>query len=291
MKTLGSTLITVNPRSAKCLIVLLLLAFAFIASPHPALAEVNVSINIPLPPPFVFSAPPEVVVLPGTYVYVIPDYDQDIFFYDGWWWCTWQGHWYRSHNYNSGWSYYDNVPHFYSSIPPSWRSDYRDHRWRGQHWNYRRIPHQELHQNWSNWEKEKHWEKEQTWGVQGYRKPPEAVRPESPAIQKGKAAAEPQPTRPRTIEPQPQQHRPEAQPAQPRAKEPHPQQYRPETRPDNSRSNESATPQQVQPQPKEEQKQYPQQQDRNPKKQPNPKSGKPGDEEEEQRDKNRNDYR
>ena len=57
-----------------------------IVFPIPTMAGVDVDISVSLPPPIVFAAPPEVVVLPGTYVYVVPDSDVDIFFYNGWWW-------------------------------------------------------------------------------------------------------------------------------------------------------------------------------------------------------------
>jgi hypothetical protein len=67
----------------------LLLALALI-HPLPAKAWVNIDINISLPPPVVFAAPPRLVVLPETSVYVAPELDVDIFFYDGWWWQTWE---------------------------------------------------------------------------------------------------------------------------------------------------------------------------------------------------------
>ncbi|MGA2527359.1 MAG: hypothetical protein ABSF79_12220, partial [Smithellaceae bacterium] len=63
-------------------------------------------VSIALPPPIVFAAPPELVVIPETNVYAVPDVDVDIFFYSGWWWRPWEGRWYRSRNYNSGWGYY-----------------------------------------------------------------------------------------------------------------------------------------------------------------------------------------
>jgi len=74
---------------------ILLLAFVIVV-PIPTMAGVDVSVSIALPPPIVFSAPPEMIVLPETYVYVVPDVDVDIFFYDGWWWRPWEGRWYRS---------------------------------------------------------------------------------------------------------------------------------------------------------------------------------------------------
>jgi hypothetical protein len=133
----------------------------------PALAQVSVSIGFP--PPIEFAAPPEVIVLPGTYVYVVPDAPEDIFFYDGWWWRRWEDRWYRSRDYGSGWGYYRSVPNFYRRIPSDWRTEYREHRWGGQPWNYHPIPHQELQHNWQGWQKNKHWEKQQTWGVEGYK--------------------------------------------------------------------------------------------------------------------------
>jgi hypothetical protein len=170
----------------KLLFGLLLLAFEIVV-PIPTMAGIDVSVSISVPPPIVFSAPPEMIVLPGTYVYVVPDVDVDIFFYNGWWWRQWEGRWYRSRDYNAGWVYYQRVPSFYRSIPPSWRNDYRDHRWRGHQWNYQRIPHRQVQRNWRGWEKSGHWEKQQTWGVQGLKprtraqQPSQTVQPESQA--------------------------------------------------------------------------------------------------------------
>ncbi|RPH86309.1 MAG: hypothetical protein EHM66_04415, partial [Deltaproteobacteria bacterium] len=98
----------------KMLITLIMIA------PAPAMAmggRVDVGVSIPLPPPIVFAAPPEMVVIPETYVYVVPDVDVDIFFYGGWWWRLWEGRWYRSQNYSSGWAHYQNVPSFYREVP------------------------------------------------------------------------------------------------------------------------------------------------------------------------------
>ena len=135
--------------------------------PVPVMAEVDVrvNVNIPLPPPIVFPAPPEVVVIPETYVYAVPDVDVDIFFYGGWWWRPWEGRWYRSRYYDRGWVYYRHVPSFYRAVPHGWRSDYRDRRWRGHEWEHRRIPHRDAEKNWRGWQKDKYWEREHYWGV------------------------------------------------------------------------------------------------------------------------------
>ena len=138
--------------------ILLILA---IVIPIPTMAAVDIRIRIPLPPPIVFAAPPQVIVLPETEVYVVPDILEDIFFYDGWWWRPWGGRWYRSRQYSSGWVYYQRVPSFYIGIPPSWRDDYRDHRWGGGVWNHRFINYNDLRRNWRVWHKTRHWEQPQ----------------------------------------------------------------------------------------------------------------------------------
>ena len=197
----------------KLLFLAILLALVLIF-PVPTMAGVGVSVSIPLPPLIVFSTPPEVVVIPETYVYAVPDVDVDIFFYDGWWWRPWEGRWYRSRHYDSGWAYYRRVPSFSSRIPSSWRNDYRDHRWGGRQWNYQRIPNQQLQRNWSNWKKSNHWEKQQTWGVQGLKprarsqQPSKAVQPKTQARPQSREAVKPQQSRPQSREVQPQRAQP-----------------------------------------------------------------------------------
>jgi len=127
----------------KLLLGVMFLALA-ISVPIPTMAGVSIQIGIPLPPPVVFPGPPEVVLLPNTGVYVAPDIAVDLFFFDGWWWRPWEGRWYRSQNYRSGWVYYDRVPSFYGRVPPRWREDYREHRWNGREWHYQRVTHPEL---------------------------------------------------------------------------------------------------------------------------------------------------
>ena len=151
--------------------VMLLALVIGVSIPTMTRAEVNVSIV--LPPPIVFSQPPELIVLPDTYVYVVPDIHEEIFFYDGFWWRPWEGRWYRSPYYDRGWAYYNNVPSFYFDVDPGWRGYYRDHNWYGHRWNYERIPNQQLQQNWKSWDTNRHWEKQGTWGVQGYQPRPQ----------------------------------------------------------------------------------------------------------------------
>ena len=186
----------------KLILKALFLTFVVFA-PVSAMAEVNVHINIPLPPLIIFPAPPEMVVIPETDVYAVPDVQEDIFFYSGWWWRPWEGRWYRSHYYDRGWAYYNSVPSFYRNFRPGWRNDYRNHRWRGHQWDYQRIPHRELQRNWQGWQRDRHWEKQNNWGVRGL---PPRQHPQ------GMVKHEPQQYRdtrqPREVRPQPglQQH-------------------------------------------------------------------------------------
>ena len=69
------------------------LLFAFlISAPVPTMAGVEVGIHISLPPLITFAAPPAVIALPDTSgVYVAPDINVDLFFWNGWWWRLGQG--------------------------------------------------------------------------------------------------------------------------------------------------------------------------------------------------------
>jgi hypothetical protein len=173
----------------KILLRTMLLAFLFLF-PVPTMADVEVGVSVSLPPLIVFASPPEVVVIPETYVYVVPDAEVEIFFYDGWWWRPWEGRWYRSRRYDSGWSYYQRVPTFYSRVPSGWRNDYRERRWGGRPWNYQPIPHRQAERNWSSWKKNKHWEKQGSWGVQGLKPGARSQQPSQAVQQKSKAKPE-----------------------------------------------------------------------------------------------------
>ena len=218
-----------------------LLLVLVLGLPVAAMAGVNVDISISLPPLIEFTAPPMMVVIPETYVYAVPDLAEDIYFYNGWWWRPWEGHWYRSRHYNSGWAYYQRVPSFYTGIPSGWRNDYRDHRWEGHQWDYQRIPHQKVQRNWNAWEKSRHWEKQQTWGVQGLQPraqsqhPSQAVRPEATGKPHVREEVRPQQPRPQPGVPQQQhlQYQPVRQPVQESTK-PQPQPPQPPQTPQRS---------------------------------------------------------
>ena len=111
---------------------------------------VSIGINLPV---FTFAAPPEVVVIPGTYVYMVPDIDVDILFYQGYWWRPYEGRWYKSRDYKGSWRYIApaRIPRALRALPP----DYR-HRLSPA---YERIPHRDVRRHWKKWEREKYWDR------------------------------------------------------------------------------------------------------------------------------------
>lgn len=133
-----------------------LLIVPLIVLPLPSIAQVSVGIHIGPPPPYRIAAPPPVVVIPGTYVYMVPDIGADIFFYSGNWYRLHQGRWFSAGAYNGPWMYVPDprvpralvqLPPDYRRIPPGWR----------------RIPYGELRRNWAGWERNRYWEKDRDW--------------------------------------------------------------------------------------------------------------------------------
>jgi len=145
-----------------------LLLASMLVAPWPSTAQVSINIGISLPPAIWFERPPRMVILPETDIYVTPDVSADIFFFEGWWWRPWHGRWYRSHEYNRGWQYYDRVPSFYRHVPRGWRKDYVEHRWHGHRWDTEPIHHRDLHKHWQEWKRDRYWEKHRSWGVRGW---------------------------------------------------------------------------------------------------------------------------
>jgi len=119
-------------------------------SAGPSDAGVNVNINIGVPP-LVISAPPAMMVIPGTYVYFAPDVDVDLIFYQGFWYRPYGGHWYRSADYNGGWVIVNIIPAPIRNLPPRWRQVPPGHA---------RMPYRHVHDNWQAWERERHWDRD-----------------------------------------------------------------------------------------------------------------------------------
>jgi hypothetical protein len=123
----------------------------------------NNSLEDSLPPPIPFIAPPNVVVLPGSDVYAVPDVEEELYFQGGWWWRPWGGHWYRSKYHDHGWAYYRDSPSWHRGIPRDWRHNYSNHIWGGRPWNPPHINHGNLNDHWSGG----HWRNDHGWGRPG----------------------------------------------------------------------------------------------------------------------------
>lgn len=122
-------------------------------------AEVNVNVGVGVfapPPPFRVPAPPPVVVIPGTYIYMVPDIDVDIFFSNGHWFRPFEGRWYRSKSYNGPWRYIEprHVPRGLVDLPPGYRHIPPGHQ---------KIPYGHLKKNWGRWERERYWDRDDRW--------------------------------------------------------------------------------------------------------------------------------
>jgi hypothetical protein len=124
--------------------------------------EVQFDVNAP-PPEYAFPNPPEVAVIPGTYVYVVPGINVDILFYHGYWYRPYAGRWYFGLSYNGPWVYLDpvRIPRVLLELPPNYRSVPP---------RYPRIPYGYLRRNWERWERERYWHRNREWreGWRGY---------------------------------------------------------------------------------------------------------------------------
>jgi hypothetical protein len=116
-----------------------------------ARSEVNVNINVGIPVVRV-SSDPVMTVIPGTYIYFITESNEDIFFYQGYWWRLHKKRWHRADGFNGPWMFMKpgRVPPGLMKLPSGWR----------------KLPpgHPSLKQSlvkasWKQWEKEKHWDK------------------------------------------------------------------------------------------------------------------------------------
>jgi hypothetical protein len=121
-----------------------------------AMAEMHINLNIGFPPLFEFHAPPPVVVIPGTYVYLVPDIGVDIFFYHGYWYRPHNGRWYRARSYDGRYAplAHRHVPGPLLRLPPHYRNVPR---------GYQRISYRQVNRNWRRWERQKHWDRDRAW--------------------------------------------------------------------------------------------------------------------------------
>lgn len=126
------------------------------AFPLAGIAQVSLDIHIGAPPPYRFAAPPDVVVIPGSYVYTVPAIGMDVFFFSGSWYRPHEGRWFRGSSYNGPWRYCPDrqVPRAVIELPPNYRSLPP-----GQ----RRIPYGQFKKNWAAWQRDRYWDKDRAW--------------------------------------------------------------------------------------------------------------------------------
>lgn len=104
-------------------------------------ADVNININLNGIPDVSISDNASVVLIPDTPdVYFVADSSEDIFFWNGMWWRSWQGKWFKSENSNGGWQPYNKAPEFYSKVNPHWKQNYKAGKWNGKPWKYKKVP-------------------------------------------------------------------------------------------------------------------------------------------------------
>ena len=96
-----------------------------VAFPRTSEAQVNVQVQIGAPAIRFETAPPLVEVSPG--VQVVPDYDHEVFFVDGWYWYRSGPTWYRTRDHRGGWVvvHRREVPRGLVRIPPGRYKHYR----------------------------------------------------------------------------------------------------------------------------------------------------------------------
>ncbi len=132
----------------------LAISLSFLLCTANARAAVDVSISVGVPPPVVFTAPPDVVVVPSgpAYVYLVPG-RPGLYFYNNFWYRFHGGRWYWAHSYDGRWRYIEThlVPRYIIDVP----TDY----WRRLPPGYNRIRYNDLHRHWYGWEKNRHWDK------------------------------------------------------------------------------------------------------------------------------------
>lgn len=99
----------------------------------PALAQVKIDVSVQLPT-ITFQAPPPVVVVqPG--VQVVEDYDEEVFFVDGWYWVRRSDRWYRTKDHRGGWVFVETrgVPVTIVKLPPGKYKHWKKHHDDGDH--------------------------------------------------------------------------------------------------------------------------------------------------------------
>ena len=96
-----------------------------VAFPRTAAAQASLQVQIGVPTIRFETAPALVEVSPG--IQVVPEYEQEVFFVDGWYWHRAGRAWYRTRDHRGGWvvAHGREVPRGLLRIPPGRYRHYR----------------------------------------------------------------------------------------------------------------------------------------------------------------------
>lgn len=74
------------------------------------------------PPAIVLPAPPTLVIIPGTDIYYVPGVEVNLYFYGGYYYYLYEGHWHYSRDHRGPWAFLppDRVPPGLQRIPPGY---------------------------------------------------------------------------------------------------------------------------------------------------------------------------
>jgi hypothetical protein len=123
-----------------------LASLAFAAAPSTTQAATSVGVSIHIGDPyrggsFHFRSEPDVVLIPGSQVYYVDDYDEygydgydgDLYRYGSWWYLIDDGYWYRARSYRGPFVHvsFRSVPRYVYSVPTRYRRN-----WGGSYANY-----------------------------------------------------------------------------------------------------------------------------------------------------------
>jgi hypothetical protein len=108
----------------------------------------DVTITISPPPSITIPDEPDVIVIPKTDMYYIPDIKERIIFYEGNWYRLHEDHWFTSTSHNGPWVYVESPPAVIVNLKPA--------EYHGEH----HIHYKELKAKWREWKREHRWEHE-----------------------------------------------------------------------------------------------------------------------------------
>jgi hypothetical protein len=110
-------------------------ALTLLLAPGPKASAANVSFSLRIGDPYrgpslAFVEQPDIVVIPGTRVYYVDDYNYDLYGYGNYWYYYYDGGWYRSADYDGPFYFigYQSVPYSIRYIPVRYRHHWRNYR-------------------------------------------------------------------------------------------------------------------------------------------------------------------